>query len=75
MTLEAVTQGAGRPPVALELARDSRLAIGVHIGVRTVRIVLCNLLAAVVDGITFAIDGNRPASQIVDQIITTVRLR
>ena len=70
--LEAVTQGAGRPPVALELARDSRLAIGVHIGVRTVRIVLCNLLAAVVDGISFAIDSNRPASEIVEQIITTV---
>lgn len=40
---DAATPGAGRPPVALRLARDSRVAVGVHIGVRFVRIGLIDL--------------------------------
>jgi len=39
----ATTPGAGRPPVALRMARASRVAVGVHIGVRSVRIGLIDL--------------------------------
>lgn len=39
----AATPGAGRPPVALRLAGTSRCAVGVHIGVRWVRVGLVDL--------------------------------
>jgi predicted NBD/HSP70 family sugar kinase len=42
---EAVTAGAGRTPLALHLLPQSRCALGIHIGVRRVRLALVDLQA------------------------------
>lgn len=47
--MEAASEGAGRPPQALALVAESRYAIGVHIGVRTMRIALGDLHAGIID--------------------------
>ncbi len=42
---EAITAGAGRTPLALRLAPQSRCALGIHIGMRRVRLALVDLQA------------------------------
>ncbi|MGL4649500.1 MAG: winged helix-turn-helix transcriptional regulator, partial [Caldilineaceae bacterium] len=42
---EAQSRGAGRPPLALRLRAASRYAVGVHIGVRRIRVALMDLQA------------------------------
>lgn len=53
---EARGAGAGRPPQALALVPGSRYALGIHIGVRNVRIALCDLCAQIVDSVIHPVD-------------------
>ncbi len=46
---QAARPGAGRPPVALRMRPESRCALGVHIGVRHVRMALLDLQANILD--------------------------
>ncbi|GIV79538.1 ROK family protein [Litorilinea aerophila] len=46
---EAATEGAGRPPQALVLVPKSRLALGIHLGVRRAVVALSTLEAELVD--------------------------
>lgn len=74
MGVDAIAQskGAGRPPLALRLAPDSRYAIGVHVGVRTVRVALCNLMATVQEEATFPIVAGSPPGSVIDQVVAIV---
>ncbi len=68
----AQPRGAGRPPLALSLVADSRHAIGVHIGVRSVRLVLCDLMVGVLDRDEFPIVRGSPPEAVIDAIRTAV---
>jgi predicted NBD/HSP70 family sugar kinase len=72
----ALRKGAGRPPVGLQIIPDSRYAFGVHIGVRSIRVGLCNLAATLLDSISWPlIDGESaeqallPISKAVTQLL------
>ena len=56
MDSKAASKGAGRPPLALSLVPDSRFSFGIHIGVRRIKIALCNLQAKISDSRTLTID-------------------
>lgn len=58
---EATPQGAGRRPRALELVPNSRYAVGIHIGVRRIKVALCNLMAQVIDCVILPLQpGSQP---------------
>ncbi len=71
--LEAVTEGAGRPPQALALIPDSRYAVGIHIGVRTMYVALGDLSAHLVDQRTLPHRPDEPVDQTLDRMAATVR--
>ncbi len=62
---EAQSAGAGRPPLALRLRPESRLAIGVHIGVRHVRVALIDLQANLCEHTSFGIVPEEGAAGVV----------
>lgn len=66
--LAATTLGAGRPPQALALVAESRYAVGVHIGVRTMRIALGNLEAAIVDRIVLTHQTGEAVGHALDRM-------
>ena len=70
--LAAVTEGAGRPPLALALLPASRYALGIHIGVRTIRIALGDLAANLVDQRMLAHSADESASQTLDRVAAAV---
>ncbi len=70
--LEALTEGAGRPPQALALIPDSRYAVGIHIGVRTIYFALGDLSAHLVDQRTVPHFYDEPVAQTLDRMAATV---
>jgi len=62
---EAMSVGAGRPPLALRLQPESRYAFGVHIGVRRIRVALMDLQANIHEHIEFPISAARSAQQCI----------
>ncbi|MCB0157075.1 MAG: ROK family protein, partial [Caldilineaceae bacterium] len=74
----AAPPGAGRRPRALELVADSRYVIGVHIGVRRIKIALCNLMAEIIDCVVLPVQaGQAPDVTLhgVTEAIRTLRAR
>ena len=63
--LEAATAGAGRPPLALRLRPESRCALGIHIGVRRVRVALVDLQANILDHEVYDITPDEPAEHAI----------
>ena len=63
--LEAVTPGAGRPPLALTLRPESRCALGIQFGVRHVRIALIDLQANVLDHAVIELAPEEPAADAI----------
>lgn len=61
--LAAARPGAGRPPQALQLVPDSRLVLGVHIGVRRARLALCDVSAQPLAGCETPLVAHESASQ------------
>ena len=70
--LEAVTEGAGRPPLAMALIPDSRYAVGIHIGVRTLYFALGDLAAHLIDQRTLPHRPAEPVDQTLDRMAATV---
>ena len=74
----AAPPGAGRRPRALGLVADSRYVIGVHIGVRRIKIALCNLMAEIIDCVVLPVQtGQAPDVTLhgVTEAIRTLRAR
>lgn len=69
---EAASEGAGRPPQALALAPASRYAVGIHIGVRTMRVALGDLAAHLVDQQVLAHCPEESVGQTLDRLTATV---
>lgn len=76
---EALQQrrGAGRPRMALRLLPEARYAVGVHIGVGSVRLAITDLRANILDSLSLAHPLERSAedvlaevAQLIEQIIT-----
>lgn len=69
---EAAPSGAGRRPRALTPAPDSRYAVGVHIGVRRIKIALCNLMAQVIDCRILPTQAHATPEEIVANVAATI---
>jgi predicted NBD/HSP70 family sugar kinase len=65
---DAQTPGAGRPPVALMLRPESRYAIGVHIGVRWVRVALVDLQANIRQFVEFGVHAGEAPEPVIARI-------
>lgn len=64
--LAALTKGAGRPPLALALVPDSAFTIGIHVGVRHMKVALCNLNADLLDARSLDMDhAQTPAANLI----------
>ena len=61
LDLAGLRPGAGRPPLALRLRPESRCALGVHIGVRHIRVAIVDLQANVLDYSVFDIQEGESA--------------
>lgn len=61
--LEAVSEGAGRPPVALRVVPSSATALGVHMGVRRVRVGLVDLQVNLLEHEVMEIDPAHSAEE------------
>lgn len=66
-------RGVGRPRTALRFIPESRYAIGVHIGVGSVRIAITNLFAQPLREISFEHPLDQPAEQVLLQISNLVQ--
>ena len=55
--MAAATKGAGRPPLALALVPESVHVLGIHIGVRQMRVALCNLGCEIKDACEVDVDA------------------
>lgn len=64
--------GAGRPRTALRLVPEARYAIGVHIGVGSVRVALTDLRAQIVASLSFAHPPDQPAQTVLEYILELV---
>ena len=64
-------RGVGRPRTALNLVPESRYAVGVHIGVGTVRIAVTDLFAHPLAVETLHYPLDHPAADVLDNIATT----
>jgi predicted NBD/HSP70 family sugar kinase/biotin operon repressor len=71
--LPAITEGAGRRPMALSLVPESVCVIGIHIGIRTIRVVLGNLYAQVIDKEYIPQEPGEPALVTVDRMAVAVK--
>jgi predicted NBD/HSP70 family sugar kinase/biotin operon repressor len=60
--IEALTSGAGRPPLALSLVPESAYSLGLHVGVRWMRVALCDLGMEVLDSAVLDVDRSQDAS-------------
>ncbi len=60
--IEALTSGAGRPPLALCLVPESAYCLGLHVGVRWMRVALCDLGGNVLDSALLDVDRAQGAS-------------
>jgi predicted NBD/HSP70 family sugar kinase/biotin operon repressor len=65
-------KGAGRPRQALRLVPEARYAIGVHIGVGSVRLALTDLRATIVEALSFNHSPDSPALAVLGQIVELV---
>lgn len=72
--MQAAATGAGRPPLALLLRPESRCALGVHIGVRQVRLALVDLQANILDHEIFELNPAEPAEQVLERMADYCRL-
>lgn len=63
-------RGVGRPRTGLRLVPEARYAVGVHIGVGTVRVALTNLFAQPLTTQTITYPLERPAADVLDSIIS-----
>ena len=59
--IEALTRGAGRPPLALSLVPESAYCLGLHVGVRWMRVALCNLGTEILDSAVLDVDHAQSA--------------
>lgn len=66
--LVAARPGAGRPPQALQLVPDSRLVLGIHIGVRRARLALCDVNAQPLAGCEAPLVAHESAGQSLARI-------
>ena len=60
--IEALTSGAGRPPLALCLVPESAYCLGLHVGVRWMRVALCDLGGDILDSAVLDVDSAQDAS-------------
>ena len=61
--MAALAKGAGRPPLALALVPDSAHCLGIHVGVRHMRVALCNLAAEIKGSRTLDVDPSQTPAE------------
>ncbi len=66
-------RSVGRPQQALSLAPDARYAIGVHIGVGSVNVALCNLLAQPVHSLSLDHPLDRSQDDVMAETVVMIR--
>lgn len=71
-TIRADVPQVGRPQKALQLVPHARYAIGVHIDIGQVRIMLADLQAQPVLTYTFQHDLDQPWQKVLDQVIVVI---
>ena len=64
--------GAGRPRKALRLVPEARYAIGIHIGVGSVRVAITDLRAHIIEQYSFAHPLDQPAESVLEQTVELI---